>query len=557
MAALLYALAAAVLIEPHRWPATEPLLFVPAVLIAAGIPLLVILGAGSLSARVLAAWALGAAIVLAGLGWHAVARQGARVEDVASTQLWWPMLLVLAAGFFVAHVLVTDAAAAHRLMPPYTRHFDTAWKQAVQVALAVTFGAVCWGVLGLGAALFDLLGVRLLLKLMGQPGFALPFSTLAFAVAVHATDVQPALLRGARTILLRLLTFLLPLLGALVLGFLLLLLFNGPGRLWSTHAAALVLLGTAAACVVLVNSAYADGRAWAGSRFRRVAAALAIAELPFLLGLAGWALALRAGQYGWTVNRIFIGAMLGWLACYAAGYLASLAARRPRWLELTNFIAAYAGLALILLLFTPVADPARLAVRDQVARLEAGTIAPGAFDFAALRDGGGRWGQAALVALAASPVHAIAEATQEAMKPGPTDLDMTQVLPLEQLTGRVTVQPAGRVFPPALLQVSYGKGELAPNCLRPGVATCVLRFVVLVPGGPEAVLLLDGVTADVFEQESPDHWRRSGSVSGPLLCPAVQDGLTAGDFSLAPHVQQDILIAGLRLTLIPTAYPCP
>jgi hypothetical protein len=53
-------------------------------------------------------------------------------------------------------------------------------------------------------------------------------------------------------------------------------------------------------------------------------------------------------------------------------------------------------LAVLLALFTPIADPARIGVSSQMARLEKGKTKAADFDFRYLRFEGGRYGRAAL-----------------------------------------------------------------------------------------------------------------------------------------------------------------
>ena len=55
---------------------------------------------------------------------------------------------------------------------------------------------------------------------------------------------------------------------------------------------------------------------------------------------------------------------------------------------------------LLFYLFTPLADPARLSVVDQWARLRTGRVAPADFDFAYRRCEGARYGREALQQLA-------------------------------------------------------------------------------------------------------------------------------------------------------------
>ena len=555
-AVALYALFVAAL-PPSHWPDNYPGVFLPLALVAAGVPLLIVIGAGSLPARALSLWAVAAAIVLFGFGWWGVARRAAGpVDDGAALIPWPPLVAALPVGFFVANVLFTDCVRERRLLPPYARQIDTAWKQALQAAFAAAFTGLSWSVLGLGAGLFGMLGIDLFGQVLAQPWFALPATAVALAVAVHVTDVQPELIRGARTVLLLLLSWLLPLLAAILLAFLLALPFMTLQPLWATHFAAVLLLSASGGVVLLVNAAYAESAAWQGSRVKRLAAFVASLELPLLLGLAAAALWQRVVQYGWSVDRIFAGAGLLLLACYAGGYAVAALARRPSWLERTNFAAAYAGLLLILLLFSPVADPARLMVANQVARLHSGRVAPAAFDFAALGSDGARWGAEAVEQLHAHLDPTIATAARAADRPALAA--PLAVLEPDQLAGRVTVLPAGHPLPAALLHARFGAdADDTPFCFLPGRATCTVRFLALVPGRPEAALVVYGTTADILEQVAPERWEKTGTLAGPTACPATQTALASPGLDLVPHPAQDIVAGGWRLTVTPLPQPCP
>ena len=559
-AAALYGLVSSAT-ESTTWPATAPGLFLPLELIGAGVPLLVMLGAGRLSPRALTAWALAASVLLAALGAYDVARRAPTGFDPQEALLpWWPMIPSLLAGFFVANVLVTDTVVARRWLPPYASHIDTAWKQGLQAVFAAVFTGLFWAVLGLGAGLFQMLGIGLLTALLAQPWFFIPATTLAVAVAVHLTDVQPVLIRGGRTIALVLLAWLLPLLAAILLAFLVILPFTSLAPLWQTHVAAALLLGTAGGLIILINAAYGDGEAWSGSLIKQAAAAAGSLELVPLLGLATWALMLRVGQYGWTVNRILAAAgvvVLGW---HAAGYVAASLSRRARWHEATNFTGAYLALLVTLALLSPLADPARLMVASQVARLRSGAVAAGAFDFAALHDDGARWGAAALDRLKADPSTAVAATARNAGRPPASypDAEDRRVLTPEELAGRVTVLPPGRTLPASLLHADFGQvGGYPPSCFVAGFAVCTIRFVSLVENAPESALLLDGGSATLLRQTAPDQWTMAGTLSGPVSCPGIQSRLKDGTFTLVPHPARDIVIDDVQLTLRRLDNGCP
>src|SRR5690606_2556383 len=145
--------------------------------------------------------------------------------------------------------------------------------------------------------------------------------TLVLSVSLHVTDVQPSLIRGVRTLALPLFSWLLPLLAAILLGFLASLPLVSLEPLWNTRSPATLLLAAAALLVFLINSSYQDGDAeWTASRIRRYAVVLGALELLPLAGLAAWAVWLRVDQYGWTVERILAAAVVLLVAGYALGY---------------------------------------------------------------------------------------------------------------------------------------------------------------------------------------------------------------------------------------------
>jgi hypothetical protein len=297
---------------PLSWPATQPAAFVPLLLVFCCIAPLVLLGLGQVRLRPLMLWAIAAAVVVTGIGLHDASR--GRLPDFNGQELFWPsfpLWVALAACLFVAHVLVIDSIIERRLVSSYPRHFDTAWKVAVQCGLAVAFVGVFWGVLALGAGLFKLVDVGYFSRLIEKRGFVIPASTLALAVAIHATDVQPALIRGARSMALALFSWLLPMLAAILLGFLASLPFISLIPLWKTHFATSLLLTAAVLLVLLINSCYQDGAAeQTRSRVKRAAVRGAAFELVPLVGLAAYALWLRIGQYGLTVERIRAAAVI-------------------------------------------------------------------------------------------------------------------------------------------------------------------------------------------------------------------------------------------------------
>src|SRR5262249_50693040 len=178
-----------------------------------------------------------------------------------------------------------------------------------------------------------------------------------------------------------------------------------------------------------------------------------------LVALATYGLTLRVEQYGWTPERIIVSACIAVGACLALGYL--LAVVRPRaflrTLETTNIVTAFVILGAILALLTPIADPARISVADQVARLESGRTPPERFDFVFLRFGSGRYGVEALNRLKQKQdgpnATRIAQMANEALNWQTRSQVLTPRLTPEARSANIEVlHPKGQSLPMSFLQ---------------------------------------------------------------------------------------------------------
>ncbi len=409
-------------VDLRVWPATEPLVFGPLLLIVAFLPLVLLAGVGRLRPLTLAIWTAVAGAALALLGLHDIARQSA--DTLGNPPfLSAPVVLFLAAALFISHHLVVPADVERRRIAGFPTYFDTTWKAGVQLAMSVAFTAAFWFLLTLGGALFKVIGLGFLEDLLRETWFAFPLAFLAFATAVHLTDVRDGLIRGVRTVALMLLSWLLLVMTVLAAGFLGALPFTGLQGLWETGSGTSLVLAATAALIILINTAYQDGRPDnLPPVVLRVAVRVAAVLLTPLVILAVLGLSLRIGQYGLTPDRIIAAACALVGAAYAAGY--GWAALSPFWrkgdwmrpLERTNIWTAILTVAVILLLFSPALDPARLSVMDQVARLERGAVAPDKFDYRFLRFESGKAGQAALERLTRSSNTAVAAGAVAAQK---------------------------------------------------------------------------------------------------------------------------------------------
>ena len=180
-------------VEGKTWPATDGLVFAPAVLVAAFVPTMVIAGIGNLRARTLVIWTLVAIVVCAGAGFFDISRAPIDEANFARSTRIIPTFAVcaaLAVWMFIAHSLVAAGDADRRLVARYTRYFDLAWKHGVQLVLAGAFVAAFWLLLWLGAELFKLIKLEFLADLLWRRWFSIPV-TMTGARLCHPRYRRP------------------------------------------------------------------------------------------------------------------------------------------------------------------------------------------------------------------------------------------------------------------------------------------------------------------------------------------------------------------------------
>jgi hypothetical protein len=575
--------------KEQTWPASVPLLFVPLVLAALILPVILVSGLGHLPRRQLVLWGGAALLLVAGLGcydaWRVadlplppVRQEGPFPPSPGIYRSLYPspqLLFFAMAGFFIGHTLVLAAVRDKRRIAAYATYFDIAWKHGVQLAFSALFTGVTWLVLALGAQLFELVKLHFLTELIGEEWFVIPVTAFAFSCAMHLTDVRPAIVRGIRGLLLVLLSWLLPVIVLLVGGFLLALPFTGLEPLWATRRAAAVLLVAAAGLVVLINAAWQNGEdGKAVARLVRVAARAASLLLAPLVLIAVYALSLRVRDYGWTGERVSAAACMLVAACYAAGYFR--AALRPGWLPslaAVNTGAAFVVLGLLLLLFSPLLDPARVSVSSQAARLASGKVQAERFDFAFLRFDGERYGRAAL-----DRIERGATGTEAALVRRRIAIVRSmksrwnRIAPSAQpadLGANLLLRQAGEKLPDSFLRTDWALKDdvfLYPDCLRePGKRCDAFLLDVNGDGKPEVFLSTRNEVANavpntvVLAEDAQGQWSALARVMLPRVdCQALRDDLAAGKVASMPPALADIEIGGARARLQPVApaYGC-
>ncbi len=550
--------------ENKIWTADNSGLFAALLLMCTLIPVLLISGLGHLPGKTLWRWLLPLAAVLALLGYYDIWRgMGAPFWDTLSTsdaarypspELW----LHAVAGVLIAQTLVMAANTAGQRVAAYRDYFETASKLLIQFAFAVVFVALIWLVLNLGAELFKLIKLEFLKKLLDKSWFVIPVITFAFAYALHITDVRPAIVRGIRSLVLVLLSWILPIAVLLIGGFLLALPFTGLAPLWATKTATAMLLAASAVLLVLINAAFQDGQVAdeVALPIRFSARLAALLLLPLAL-IAAYALSLRVGQYGWTVDRLVAAFYLVLAACFAAGYFWA-ALRSPQWLSRVagvNVFTAFVLLVLLLAIFSPLLDPARISVNSQLAQLGKGKISAEKFDYDYLRFDGKRFGTEALKNLAArktgKEAGLIARKAQAIL-----DKESRWQAPVApskaNMAANISVWPKGSALPVSFVNQDWGKINQdwsMPECMRDRTSTCDAFLLDVDADGRNELLIPDARNATVMSQNSTGQWQRSGSIDGLSACSKDLQALKDGNYALVVSPQRDIQIGQVRYTI--------
>jgi hypothetical protein len=568
--------------QDRVWPATEPLLFAPLAVMWLMAPVIFSASLGVLDRRQLLIWIALAAAIMVALGvydvWRTLGSAATPALGAARGKAIYPpseqLLGFSVAGFFIGQSLIMTSVREQRRIASYAGYFETAWKQFVQLAFSALFVAVIWMVLWLGAELFLLVKLDFFRRLLAESWFVIPVIAFAFACAMHITDVRPAIVRGIRTLLLVLMSWILPVAVLVIGGFLASLPFTGLEPLWATRRATTVLLGAAAVLIVLINAAYQDGAPeTAVARLVRGSARLAAILLTPITVIAIYALALRVGDYGWTSSRIVAAACLLIASCYAAGY--ARATLRPGWLASvakTNIATAFVVLAVLILLFSPLADPARLSVWHQVSRLESGKVAADKFDFGYLRFRGQRYGKAALAELYANAKgkdgqvvrDRIVAARKMEMYEPPEDLISPEAARID-ISANARVWPKGSQLPPSFLQTQWNarrhRSLTYPECMRAGGRPCDFVLIDLTADGKPEIIIIGTGAATVMGENETGQWDSVGMLPLNFVgCESLRKSLIDGDFKLVPPRMSDLQIAGTRITIdgrgIPKVLDC-
>lgn len=516
----------------------------------------------------------GVAIAYAALAsWAVWSATGA--PGLQSNSVLGPFGMTIAAGLFVLLPYLQCRLKHQAWTAPYPELFENAWQNGLTLVLVAPFVGLCWVVLWLWGALFELVQIHFFRDLFKEQAFVYMATGVMVGLGILIARMQKRPLQILRQIVFAVFRGLLPLVAFIAVLFLVCLPFVGLAPLWDTRSATAILVTLIYLIVLFVNAVFQDcadhesgspeatGSAlYPKPLWRLIQAGLIV--LPVYAGIALYALWLRVDQYGWTAERwmalffvlLVSGHALGY--CWAALRPGPPLAAMPR----VNVLLSFASLVFIAALNSPIADPFRVTVDSQRARLQDGRLEPEKLDLEHLRFANGRRGYAFVQSLKADP--------KVAAKPELL-ADIDRVLEKTERWGRRRVAE-GITVEQARQRVELVAGTAAPDdswfqavidghwnepCFLHGSHCVVLGLDIDADVTPEYLYCelsgrRDKSASCTMTQLRNDVWTRIGTINSPFDATdegVMRDAILAGRVGVEPHPLPDLVIAGKRFVL--------
>lgn len=312
-------------------------------------------------------------LLISALGAY-IGNQQSAYPDVNDTFVVFSFVILIACFKAIMYIKLL----ANRQPIHYQTLFLASWRNAIIFVTSVLFTSIFFGILHLGASLFDLLGIELFKQLLREEWFWLPALTLAAAFAIHIFRNISHLADNISSILQTLMKFLLPLLVFVSLGFLLTLPFTGLDKLWETRSGTFLLLWLTALSLFFVNAIYHKGNDNQPYHlFVHRFILVGVAILPVYSAISAFGLFSRIAQYGFTPDRLWATSIWLILSCFTVGYLVGIIKLRDNWLHMqsrVNVVMGIAVLAFVMLVNSPLLNFKIISSDSQMARYYSGEL---------------------------------------------------------------------------------------------------------------------------------------------------------------------------------------
>ncbi|WP_168189584.1 DUF4153 domain-containing protein [Limnobaculum zhutongyuii] len=286
----------------------------------------------------------------------------------------------------------------------YATIYDHLCTNAITVIFTLLLIVLFWGILWLCVELFKQLDIHFFHHLFFRNNlFIYTINGFLVGVGIRTCRLQTHLMKAVRNLLTLMVKGLLPVLSFVALIFITTLPFVGLDALsgaWSPSALLMIMVGL---LITATNIVYKSGlKIPPYSTPVRMMVNASLLVLPLYAGLALYAISIRVNEYGWTPVRVWGYLVIIVSFFFSCGYAIAVIRSRKSWLHplgMINRILLPGCVVLLILVNTPLIDPYRISVNDQMERYLSGRVAANNLDLTLLRFNTGKRGQEALIFL--------------------------------------------------------------------------------------------------------------------------------------------------------------
>lgn len=384
-------------LEGATWPASDPIWFTSLATFVISFPLLTLLAVEQGNIKKLLIYLLPFCLLLSLLGAY-IGSEHYPLAFIDNDWLTATFVMTSLVASFKALMYIQqfiDKEAIH-----YAQLFKLSWRNFLLFIECWLFVLIFWGILNLGAALFDALDIEFFTTLLRKEWFWIPTITLAFAFASIVFRSLLNVEQSIATLLQVLIKFLLPVLTLVSLGFLATLPFAGLEKLWQTGSGTSLVLWLQLLTLFFINTVYQQAslqRPYNVVLHRLII--IGVGLLPIYSLIAAYGLWLRVDQYGLSVARCWAILICFLLASFSFGYLVGIIKKRDAWLEVQNKVNIGMGLIVLvsmLLVNSPLLNFQSIASDSQIARLNDGKVTLKEFNYDYFASNLGRQGYLAM-----------------------------------------------------------------------------------------------------------------------------------------------------------------
>ncbi|MBJ2245550.1 DUF4153 domain-containing protein [Pseudomonas haemolytica] len=453
----------------------------------------------------------------------------------------WCISLVLLSYICASFLVAWPVAKGQRWR--YEDLFQQAWNSVFRVLYALILVGIFLLLLKLWSRLFLMLGIEFFELHFWSQTFMCFSVPLVFALGMYMGGRSEKVIGQMRGMLFGACGLLLPLIALISVLFTLTLPFTGLDRIWATGYSTPILLVLAGAQLFLLNGVFQEGgqpRPYPKWLMRFVEFSLLC--LPILAALAFYSSWLRVEQYALSPQRFIALALALLCSLYGLAAVWAVVLRSPAWLSnlrITNPALALLFCVLLVLINTPVLNPIRLSVDDQVQRLLDGRTNAHAFDAHYLRFGLGKAGEEAYAQLQMDldQERILDPESRRALRERMEDTSLSYEEQLAKERARAPKPELEWIGPkPKGSEQFVAISEIADSPCDSG---CVLWAVDLDEDGQSEVLVVPGAGFR-YEYKSPRIYvldeKGEWDDRGPLLWTQLPDG----------HVDTETLIRDIR-----------